>query len=247
MANNINTLFMSTGSQSKPPTLIREEYPQWKVRMINFLEGIHSKICEFLCNPPYVSMDLIPRVPATGTTLEILEHYEPKSMELEKQIEGGRKTLKNNRDICIDEYHSFKSKEGESLSDTYSIFNTLIGHYKRYGVIRTTKENNSLFLKSIGSEWMHLTMSMKATLDLEAWTLVVLFGSLKSQEPQVLQMKRSYGGPLVLVAKDSSKKKREPKMEEKEKKNVLIAESDESSEDEVSMKEIIKTLVGPKG
>ncbi|KAJ9535059.1 hypothetical protein OSB04_un001870 [Centaurea solstitialis] len=68
------------GKQFKQPTLIGEEYPEWKVRMINFLEGIHPRISEFLYNPPYVSMDLIPRVPTTGTTPEISEHYEPKSI-----------------------------------------------------------------------------------------------------------------------------------------------------------------------
>ena len=285
MANNVNSSFLSTGSQSKPPTLVREEYPQWKVRMINFLEGIHPRISEFLYNPPFVPMDLIPRVPATGTTPEIPEHYEPKSIanwsdgdkelvelgnrckrllimaipheifknidhchlamdiwaELEKQIEGGTKTLKNNRASCIDEYHSFKAKEGESLSDTYARLNTLISNCKRYGVMRSSEDNNSLFLKSLGYEWMNLTMSMKATLDLEVWTLADLFGSLKSQEPQILQMKKGYGGPLALV---SEGKDREPKKEEKEKKKkkVLIAESDESSEDEVSMQEMIKTL-----
>ena len=85
---------------------------------------------------------------------------------------------------------------------------------------------------------------MKATLDLEVWTLADLFGSLKSQEPQILQMKKGYGGPLALVSEGGSEKDREPKKEEKEKKKkkVLIAESDESSEDEVSMQEMIKTL-----
>ncbi|KAJ9539117.1 hypothetical protein OSB04_031850 [Centaurea solstitialis] len=58
-------------------------------------------------------------------------------------------------------------------------------------------------------------MSMKATLDLEMWTLADLFGSLKSQEPQLLQLKKSYGGPLALVAEGGSAKDREPKKEEK--------------------------------
>ncbi|KAJ9539235.1 hypothetical protein OSB04_031968 [Centaurea solstitialis] len=229
MANTVNASFMSTGSQSKPLTLFRDEYPQWNVRMINFLEGIHPRICEFLYNPPYIPMDLIPRVPATGTTPEIPEHYEPKARE----IEGGKKILKNNRAFCIDKYHNFKAKEGEVLSDTYSRFNTLISNCKRYGVVRTTEENNSLFLKSLGGEWTHLMMSMKAALDLMVWTLGDLFGSLKSQEPQVLQMKISYGGPLALMAGDSFEKKAEPKKEVKEKKKnkkVLIAESDGSSE-----------------
>src|SRR5581483_913513 len=79
MANTANA-FMSTGSQTKPPTLVKEEYPQWKVRMVNFLEGIHPRMCEFLYNPPYVPMNLIPRVAATGTTPEIPEHLEPKGI-----------------------------------------------------------------------------------------------------------------------------------------------------------------------
>ncbi|KAJ9550466.1 hypothetical protein OSB04_014511 [Centaurea solstitialis] len=35
--------------------------------------------------------------------------------ELQKQHEGGTKTLKNNRALCINEYHAFKALENESL------------------------------------------------------------------------------------------------------------------------------------
>ncbi|KAJ9553058.1 hypothetical protein OSB04_017103 [Centaurea solstitialis] len=91
--------------------------------------------------------------------------------ELERQIEGGRKTLKNNRAVCINEYHTFKALEGESLSDTYSRFNTLINNCKRYGIVRSAEDTNSVFLGSLGPEWIHLTMSMRTTLDLEGWTL----------------------------------------------------------------------------
>ena len=167
--------------------------------------------------------------------------------ELEKLIEGGRKTLKNNRSICIDEYYSFKAKEGETLTDTYARLNTLISKCKRYGIPRTTEENNSLFLKSFGDEWSTIRMSMKAILDLETWTLADLFGSLMSQESQVMQMKRNLGGPLALVAEDGcsgkGKEGKEVKKEKKKKKMVLIADSDQSSEEEeISMKEIMKTL-----
>ncbi|KAJ9547258.1 hypothetical protein OSB04_019801 [Centaurea solstitialis] len=277
MANTANA-FMSTGSQSKPPTLIKEEYPQWKVRMVSFLEGIHPRICEFLYNPPYVPTNLIPRVPATETTPEIPEHLESKDVanwseedkimvdlghkckrllimaiphdifksvdhcylskdiwaELERKIEGGRKTLKNNRVVCINEYHTFKALEGESLSDTYSRFNSLISNCKRYGIMRSPEDNNSVFLGILGQEWIHLTMSMRTTMDLEGWTLADVFGSLKSQENQVMQMKRSYRGPLALVAGEGTEIKWEEKQKEKEKKKkkkVLIAESEESSED----------------
>ncbi|KAJ9547500.1 hypothetical protein OSB04_020043 [Centaurea solstitialis] len=73
--------------------------------------------------------------------------------------------------MCINEYHEFKAKEGETLKDTYSRFNILISKCKRSGVIRSNEDNNMLFLKSLGAEWMHLTMSMRATLDLESLSL----------------------------------------------------------------------------
>ncbi|KAJ9545115.1 hypothetical protein OSB04_024822 [Centaurea solstitialis] len=47
---------------------------QWKIRMINFLEGIHPRIIEYLQNPPYIPIQLVPLVPATTTTAEILEY-----------------------------------------------------------------------------------------------------------------------------------------------------------------------------
>ncbi|KAJ9566557.1 hypothetical protein OSB04_002523 [Centaurea solstitialis] len=165
--------------------------------------------------------------------------------ELERQIEGGRKTLENNKAVCINEYHSFKALEGETLSDTYSRFNSLISNCKRYGIVRSPEDNNSIFLGSLGPEWIHLTMSMRITLDLEGWTLVDAFGSLKSQENQVMQMKRSYGGPLPLVAGEGAEIKREEKKDEKEKKKkkkVLMGEISESSEEEISVKELAKAV-----
>ncbi|KAJ9546671.1 hypothetical protein OSB04_019214, partial [Centaurea solstitialis] len=93
------------------------------------------------------------------------------------------------------------------------------------------EDNNSVFLGSLGPEWIHLTMSMRTTLDLEGWTLSDVFGSLKSQENQVMQMKRREG----------LEKKKDEK-EKKKKKKVLVVESEDSSEDEPSMKDLVKAL-----
>ncbi|KAJ9547442.1 hypothetical protein OSB04_019985 [Centaurea solstitialis] len=78
--------------------------------------------------------------------------------ELLRQLEGRLKTLKNNRAICINEYHDFKALEGESPRDTYSRFNTLLSKCRRFRVIRTSEENNALFIKRLGEEWMNLTI-----------------------------------------------------------------------------------------
>ncbi|KAJ9561843.1 hypothetical protein OSB04_007003 [Centaurea solstitialis] len=155
------------------------------------------------------------------------------------------KTLKNNRAFCINEYHTFKALDGESLSNTYSKFNTLISNCKRYEIVRSTEDNNYVFLMRMGPEWIHLTMSMRTTLDLEGWSLADVFGSQKGQNNQVMHMRRSYGEPLALVAGEGSQKKKEEKKEEKEKKKkkkVLVVESEESSEDEPSMKDLVKAL-----
>ncbi|KAJ9535058.1 hypothetical protein OSB04_un001869 [Centaurea solstitialis] len=141
--------------------------------------------------------------------------------ELEKQIEGGRR-LSRDRAICIDEYHNFKAKEGESLSDTYSRFNTLISNCKRYG--------------SLGSEWMNLTIDVDSGRPL--WISEESRTTSSSDEEK-------FWRTSDIGHRGWSRKGGEPKKEEKEKKKkkkVLIAESDESSEDEVKMKEMIKTL-----
>ena len=68
-----STNFMNMGSQSKPPTLQRDEYPQWKIRMIFFLEGVQKDFPQYLHNPLFVPTIVIPRVPTTATTEEVPE------------------------------------------------------------------------------------------------------------------------------------------------------------------------------
>ena len=76
---NLNTNFFNMGSQYKPPTLPRYEYSHWKIRMVSFLEGVDPGLPEFLHNPPYFPTIVIPRVPTTATTTEVLEQIKPKA------------------------------------------------------------------------------------------------------------------------------------------------------------------------
>ncbi|KAI3692956.1 hypothetical protein L6452_32781 [Arctium lappa] len=92
-------------------------------------------------------------------------------LELEKQLEGGAKTQKNNRALCINEYYAFKALPNESLQSTYNRFNSLINKCRRYGIHITSKENNVIFLQSLNDEWLHLSMSLQTTLDLDTWSL----------------------------------------------------------------------------
>ena len=76
-----STNFMNMGSQSKPPTLQRDEYPQWKIRMISFLEGVHKDLSQYLHNPPFIPTVVVPHVPAIANTEEVPEQIKPKKTE----------------------------------------------------------------------------------------------------------------------------------------------------------------------
>lgn len=75
---NLNAIY-TVGSQTKPPTLLKDEYPQWKIRMIHFHEGIDKALLKAVLNGPFVPMVTTERIPATDTIAEVPERTEPKS------------------------------------------------------------------------------------------------------------------------------------------------------------------------
>ncbi|KAI3772162.1 hypothetical protein L6452_03342 [Arctium lappa] len=79
MANSSISVIYTVGSLTKPPTLLRGEYPQWKIRMVNFLEGMDKDLFRSVNVGPHIPMVLVPRVPATADTAEIPAYYEKKT------------------------------------------------------------------------------------------------------------------------------------------------------------------------
>ncbi|KAI3707519.1 hypothetical protein L6452_26128 [Arctium lappa] len=241
MENTVN--YFSAGSQSKPPTLLRDEYPQWKIRMVHFLEGVDPGLVEFLHNPPYIPMTTVPYVPATANTPEIPEYQHPKPInewtEQESALHELAKKAKRLLIMAIPNTSfspltpvKHQKISGKSIQSTYNRYNSLINKCNRYGIHRTSEENNVRFLQSLNDEWLHLTMSMQATLDLDVWSISDLFGTLISQENRISKLATPVGGPLAL------------KKKKKKKKKVLVAEieSEESSEEDIDMAALAKTL-----
>ncbi|KAI3701961.1 hypothetical protein L6452_27481 [Arctium lappa] len=183
-------------------------------------------------------------------SLDFCETSKDLWLELEKQLEGGAKTLKNNRALCINEYFAFKALPSESIQSTYNRYNSLLNKCKRYGIHRTSEENNVRFLQSLNDEWLHLTMSMQDTLDLDVWSISELFGTLISQENRISKLMTPVGGPLALVGSTTEAQHRgkekatEDAQRKKKKKKVLVAESEseEGSEEEIDMTALAKTL-----
>ena len=121
--------------------------------------------------------------------------------ELQRQLERGVKQLRNNKALCINEYFAFKALESEFLKEVYYRFNLLVNKCRRFGVERSSEDNNLKFLQSLNPEWMPLSMFLQTTLDLENWTLSNLYGSLIRQESQITIMKNQVREPLTLAGK----------------------------------------------
>ena len=59
---------ISMGSKSKPSVLIEGEYPQWRMRMIRFLNNIDKKHMKSIKEGPIESFVTIHAQPSTATT-----------------------------------------------------------------------------------------------------------------------------------------------------------------------------------
>ncbi|KAI3718365.1 hypothetical protein L6452_19232 [Arctium lappa] len=156
MANAVN--YFSAGSQSKPPTLIIDEYPNWKIRMVHFLEGVDPGLVEFLHNPPFIPMTTVPRVPATANTSEIPEYQHPKPvLEWSEEEKAQHELAKKAKRLIIMAIPNdlFQSLDSSTLDlDVWSIsdlFGTLISHENRIFKL-TTPVGGPLALVGSASE-----------------------------------------------------------------------------------------------
>ncbi|KAJ9566733.1 hypothetical protein OSB04_002699 [Centaurea solstitialis] len=124
---------LSMGSKSKPPVLQIGEYPQWRVRMIQFLNNIDKTLMVSTQEgpiKPYIDIpaklddkaltfltmaipnDLFNRVDSRNTAKELWD-------ELEKQFQGTKRSIQAKLNQAIGAYEGFKALEGETLADSY--------------------------------------------------------------------------------------------------------------------------------
>ncbi|KAI3693028.1 hypothetical protein L6452_32856 [Arctium lappa] len=88
MANSSISAIYTAGLLTKPPTLLRDKYPQWKIRMVNFLEGMDRDLLRLVNDGPHQPMVLVPRVPAIADTAEIPAYYEKKTSNVTEEETG---------------------------------------------------------------------------------------------------------------------------------------------------------------
>ncbi|KAK9053249.1 hypothetical protein SSX86_029882 [Deinandra increscens subsp. villosa] len=61
----------SLGSLAKPPMLAREEYPQWKIRITNFLKEVDNSLLECIAKGPHCPTVDIPKIKETEISASV--------------------------------------------------------------------------------------------------------------------------------------------------------------------------------
>lgn len=84
---------LTIGSETKPPVLVLGEYPQWRLRMIQFLENIDENLMISITEEPVEVYIEIPGVLATETTPEIPPTRMKKDVRYYSEAQKKRHTL----------------------------------------------------------------------------------------------------------------------------------------------------------
>ncbi|KAJ9547001.1 LOW QUALITY PROTEIN: hypothetical protein OSB04_019544 [Centaurea solstitialis] len=222
------------------------------MHMVSFLEGIHPKIVEYLQNAPHVPTKLIPRVSATTTTAEILEHSNVKPIEDWSDLD--REFIKVSvrckrlliMEIPNDIFESLDSCETSKelwggiktlnnraiCINEYHAFKaleneSLQGTYSRFNSLISKCRRFGVNCIGEGNNCVFCSLN-------EEW-LNLNMSRHSTLDLQVWSLSDIYG----TLEKHEGKSKKE----EKNKKKMMVAESDQVSfEDQVSMKNMMNTL-----
>ncbi|KAI3667193.1 hypothetical protein L6452_42242 [Arctium lappa] len=144
MANSSISAIYTAGSLTKPPTLLRDEYPQWKIRMVNFLEGMDRDLLRSVNDGPHQPMVLVPRVPATTDTAEIPAYYENKTSNFTEEetnmMENDSKAVR----LLIMAIPNDIFQELDSCVTAKEIWDQLLNQLE--GGLQTQKNRRNLFI-----------------------------------------------------------------------------------------------------
>ncbi|KAI3770854.1 hypothetical protein L6452_02002 [Arctium lappa] len=174
---------LSKGSKSKPPVLQADEYPQWRKKMINFLNKQDKKLMNSIIDGPHFAHVTVARIPTTDTNPEIPERYIAR--DLIQYIEQDRELVERDAQaltflimaIPNDIFNRVDSRE--SAKDIWDELE------KRNGVQKSESEINFKFIKNLQPDWDVYTIQMQINKDMDEEKLNDLFCDLNHHEDKV--------------------------------------------------------------
>ncbi|KAJ9558078.1 hypothetical protein OSB04_012692 [Centaurea solstitialis] len=112
---------------------------------------------------------------------------------LEKRFAGSKSSKRNQKAVLKQQYENFMSSKNESMTQTFDIFNKLIGELATVGVKMDNDDLNRKFLRSLGEEWVIYTVPFRQSDNLEDKELDYLYNDLRVFEAEVEAKKKPIG------------------------------------------------------
>ncbi|KAJ9547455.1 hypothetical protein OSB04_019998 [Centaurea solstitialis] len=258
---------LSMGSKSKPPVLQIGEYPQWRVRKIQFLNNIDKTLMVSIQEGPIKPYIDIPGTPETATTpaieprrvFKLFRHFnevEKIRAELdEKALTLLTMAIPNDLFNRVDSRNTAKELWDELEKQFQGTrFNIILNDLRRNGMHKSTSEINFKFLKNLNPEWDHYSVNLQMNKNLAEEDLHDLYSILSQHEVKVkdiVMKQKSISDSLALLTE--KKKSMLPSASSKKKSHskALVTElsdsdsetlEDESSESDVDLKRVADKL-----
>ncbi|KAJ9552796.1 hypothetical protein OSB04_016841 [Centaurea solstitialis] len=103
--------------------------------------------------------------------------------------EGSNEVKKSKKISLVRKYELFCNEKGESITNYYNRFNSLLNDLLLLGKVYDNEEVLNKFMDGLPDFWENICTCIKTSMDLETMPLTVLFGTLVNYEQTKLQRK----------------------------------------------------------
>ncbi|GJX29619.1 hypothetical protein Tco_0237698 [Tanacetum coccineum] len=166
------------GQLNAAPILEVENFTNWKKWFMCHIVGIEPQFENIISNGPYIPMEADDQMNSviycltTKSTWDdlILYHEGPFDVKESRVMD-----LK----LC---YNTFKFKEGESLTQTFTKYKALMNELVNDGIKLSKLEINIGFINGLPKKWLTFFQSLRNTNHVKESELASLFGKLKYEE-----------------------------------------------------------------
>ncbi|GJU77242.1 hypothetical protein Tco_1274312 [Tanacetum coccineum] len=178
------TLEYRGGQLNAAPVVEVENFTNWKKSFMCHIIGIEPQFKNIILNGPYVPMTAGVRKPESQWT-----DNERKAANLNHRLKNlilyheGPSDVKESRvmdlKLC---YNTFKFKEGENLTQTFTRYKALMNKLVNDGIKLSKLKINTGFINGLPKKWFSFCQSLINTNHVKDYELASLFGKLKYEE-----------------------------------------------------------------
>ena len=109
---------------------------------------------------------------------------------LKEQFGGTEEVIANTREILAQQYETFTHIDGETLTQQFERFSSLISELKLNGQTYTNASMLHRFLRSLPSKWETYSIVLRSSSDFNTLNLTRLHGKLLTFEREINQKKK---------------------------------------------------------